>query len=288
MTVKAYPGGFGGVTGSILATGSPSYLLGSGREVFYVDSVNGSDSNTGVDRRSPVATLSKAITDGVSGDLIICLAGHTETFSSQLVINKGVNIIGEGSAGGVPTVTFNSSLVATDMFSVTNDNTSFHNIKFPVPTVSTTGYKVNVENGVDNVTFDGCYFELNDFDTVGAMRVISHTVSSGSLTLNNTTFISTSTTVTGATRPGIPIFFSSTGGTASAYPELNMDGLILDGGLGGFQGGIGVESSEENIPISSIRGTNISMLNGADFSLNGSSSGYIVNVTATGGSVISV
>ena len=286
MTVKAYPGGFGGVTGSILATGSPSYILSSAREVFYVDSVTGDNGNSGVDRRLPYATLAFALSSGGSGDLIICLSGHTETYSSQLVISSGVSIIGEGSAGGVPTVSFNSSMVATDMFSLTADNTSFHNILFPVPTVSTTGYKVEIANDVVNTVFEGCYFELNDLDTIGGIEVLSHTNVVGSLTLNNTTFISTSTTTTGTTRPGIPVFFSSTGGSATAYPSLVMDGLILDGGISGFRTGAAMDSQEDSIPVNNIRGTNISMLNGADFNLSSSSTGYIVNVTATGGSVV--
>ena len=285
MTVKAYPGGFGGVTGSILATGSPSYIMGT-REVFFVDSLTGDNGNSGLDRRLPYATLEYALSSGGSGDLIICLSGHTETFSSQLVISTGVNIIGEGSAGGVPTVSFNSSMPATDMFSLTSDNTSFHNILFPVPTVSTTGYKIEIANDVVNTTFEGCYFELNDLDTIGGIEVLSHTSAVGALTLNNTTFISTSTTITGTTRPGIPVFFSSTGGSAAAYPNLVMDGLILDGGISGFRTGAAMDSQEDNIAVNNIRGTNISMLNGADFNLKNTSTGYIVNVTATGGSVI--
>lgn len=283
MTLKAFPNGFGGVTGSILATGSPSYLLGE--SVRYVDSVTGDNNNNGNERKAPYATLAFAITNSSSGDLIICLPTHTETLSSQQVVNKELTIIGEGSAGGIPTVTFNSSMPSTDMFSLTSDNTSFHNIKFPVPTISTTGYKVELTAGINGIVFEDCYFELNDLDVGGGMEVISIT-SPGDLTVRSTTFISTSTSTTGTTRPAIAMDFTAAGGSAVNYGGLTMDGVVFDGGVSGFQDGRALNSGSANIAIENMKITNLSILNGADIYLDSLSTGYIVDVLATGSSTI--
>lgn len=283
MTLKAFPNGFGGVTGSILATGSPSYVFG--KSVRYVDSVTGDNDNNGNERKAPYATLAFAITNSASGDIIICLATHTETLASQQVVNKELTIVGEGSSGGIPTVTFNSSMIATDMFSLTSDNTSFHNIKFPVPTVSTTGYKMEITTGLNGTVFDGCYFELNDLDTVGAMEIIS-IVSPGDLNIQNTTFVSTSTSTTGTSRPGHAMDFTAAGGSAVNYGGLTMDGVTFDGGVSGFRDGRALNSGSANIAIENMKITQLSILNGADIFLDSLSEGYIVDVIATGSSTI--
>lgn len=85
--------------------------------VFYVDSNNGSDTQSGKTPERAVATLDYAIglCTANQGDVIYALPGHAETVASAAAINAdvaGISIIGLGEGADRPTFTF-SATVAT-------------------------------------------------------------------------------------------------------------------------------------------------------------------------------
>lgn len=94
---------------SVLGAGS---LFTTGK-VFYVDSNNGSNDNSGEESDAPKATLASAITAAraTKGDVIILAPGHAETVtSSNITLSKaGVTIIGLGNGTTRPTFTYGAA-----------------------------------------------------------------------------------------------------------------------------------------------------------------------------------
>lgn len=81
--------------------------------VWFVDSNNGSDGNTGAGD-SPFATVDFAIGQCTAnnGDIIVVAAGHTETLATASAITSdvaGVTIIGLGEGADRPTFTFSAT-----------------------------------------------------------------------------------------------------------------------------------------------------------------------------------
>ena len=106
--------------GGVLTTG----------KTFYVDSVLGSNSNSGRRSTAAVATLDYAIglCTANKGDVIFLMPGHTEavTSTNTAIDVAGVTIIGLGSGASKPTFTF---AVASSRFNVTASNCVFQNIR---------------------------------------------------------------------------------------------------------------------------------------------------------------
>src|SRR4051812_38254134 len=71
--------------------------------VYYVDSVGGSDANDGSENY-PFATLNTCMSSvtGSNGDVVIIKSGHTETISSALTLSKCVRIFGLGTGSSRP------------------------------------------------------------------------------------------------------------------------------------------------------------------------------------------
>jgi len=91
---------------------------------LFVDSVNGSDGNTGA-FDSPLATTAAALLKCTanSGDVIAFMPGHAETISGAagITINvAGVSLIGLGNAANRATFTFATSTAATMTFTAAN------------------------------------------------------------------------------------------------------------------------------------------------------------------------
>jgi len=106
--------------GGVLTTG----------KTFYVDSVTGSNSNSGRRSTSPVATLDYAIglCTASKGDTIFLMPGHTEavTSTNTAIDVTGVTVIGLGSGARKATFTY----AATDSrINVTAANCVFRNIR---------------------------------------------------------------------------------------------------------------------------------------------------------------
>lgn len=115
-------------------------VFGSGTQIpvttgkyFFVDSNTGSDSNPGVDKDTPVATLDKALslcTDN-KGDVIILMPKHAETITGAggITLDKaGVHIVGLGSYDARPRFLMDGATTVTCL--VTAANVTVENVVF--------------------------------------------------------------------------------------------------------------------------------------------------------------
>ena len=123
MTITNYPNG-------ISSFGMP--LIGSTTgAVWFVDD-SGSNGNSGTDSDNPFADIDYAIgrCTANKGDVIIVMPGHTEDIATTGGITldvAGVKIIGLGSGGDRPAITFS----ATDStFAITKASCTIRNIVF--------------------------------------------------------------------------------------------------------------------------------------------------------------
>jgi hypothetical protein len=258
-----FPNGLGATTGDALATGSPFYSSGT---VYYVSSVLGDDTNSGLSRLDPKATLASAQTAGSAGDIVVLAADHTETLTAKLTISKALTIIGEGTASGVPTATFINNQAAANMMEITSDDVQFRNVKFPAETQSNSA--VRITTAKDKITFKGCYFEINKFSTDST---IEFTTGASNIIIENTTFISTA--VSGDATPLAALEISA------ATDGILLDGVTFDGGTIGFRAFALLASAAA---MTNVRVENLSLLRGADVDFHASSTGYIMPTTTTG------
>ena len=108
-----------------LINNSASHMQGGGElfttgKVWYVNSVIGSDGNTGTDPKLPLATVQQAITSARAdkGDAIVVMAKHAETVTaSSLNLSKaGITIVNMGvGRTTMPTYTFDAAASTIDV-----------------------------------------------------------------------------------------------------------------------------------------------------------------------------
>lgn len=142
----------------------------SAGNVWFVNSVSGSDGNTGIKPSQAFATLAKAITsanatgytNGLQGtstdDTIYVLAGHAESVIAAASIacsKNGLNIIGLGQGRNRPTFTWTTATTAS--WTVTGNNVTIKNCVF-VGTGIASLVKMFAVTG-DDVTFESCEFD---------------------------------------------------------------------------------------------------------------------------------
>lgn len=116
-------------TGNLIS-GNVNNLIGAGNlfttgNVFYVDSVRGSNGNVGTDPNLPLASWGQAQTNATAsnGDVVIVKPGHAETVGSAggLALSKaGVSYVGMGVGTTRPTITFATATTATATVSGAN------------------------------------------------------------------------------------------------------------------------------------------------------------------------
>lgn len=105
---------------------------------WYVDSVNGANTNGGRSKAGAFATLAYAFTRVAANDNIIVLPGHAESIISAALIAAnvaGVNVIGMGRGTARPTFTW--STVAGASMDVSAANITFYNLLFVAATEAT-------------------------------------------------------------------------------------------------------------------------------------------------------
>lgn len=95
--------------------------------VFYVDSVRGSDGNDGGNPLLPLATIAQAQLSATAsnGDVVVVKPSHAETISGAagIALSKaGVSYVGLGSGANRPTITFGTATTATMTISGANVN----------------------------------------------------------------------------------------------------------------------------------------------------------------------
>jgi hypothetical protein len=167
-----YPNGIGGAApGDSLDIARP-LQLSANTNIWYVSSLIGTDaaSPAGQNREKPLASIAQAAASALPYDIIVFLAGHTETITATQSFNFGVTLIGEGISNGKPAVSFIKNMAgATHMFDANVSQMQFRNIYFPAGLQANTGAKIYASNG--DCLIRGCYFECGPFDTGMAIRV---------------------------------------------------------------------------------------------------------------------
>lgn len=131
--VSTSAGGSTDISADIFTTG----------EIYYVNSSGGSDSNSGLNRNAPKATLSSALTDATAsnGDIIIIEASHTETLTGSLAFSEaGITVLGLGSGSTKPAFTVNGNV---DMFDITAARVRISGLRFPAGTAAHTA-RINI------------------------------------------------------------------------------------------------------------------------------------------------
>lgn len=116
-------------TGNLIS-GNVNNLIGAGNlfttgNVFYVDSVRGSNGNVGTDPNLPLATLAQAQASATAsnGDIVVVKPSHAETISAAggIALSKaGVSYVGVGNNSYRPTLTFGTATTATMTISGAN------------------------------------------------------------------------------------------------------------------------------------------------------------------------
>lgn len=130
MPITNFPNGVASFGLPVLGTtGIPSTT----GQVIFVSSVLGSNGNFGLDPVSPKATIVGAIAqaNASKNDIIVCMTGHTETFTAAaaLTISKaGLYIVGLGAGAARPTLTWSTSTAAQMI--VSSAQTTFDNFVF--------------------------------------------------------------------------------------------------------------------------------------------------------------
>jgi len=131
--------------------------------VFFVDSVNGSDGNTGKRPSQAFATLDKATNSCTANhnDIVYILPNHAETISgatSWVPDVAGVQYIGIGLGADAPELTFSAT---GSSILIGGGNNLFQNIRF-IAGISNVALACDVN--AHHVTFDNCVW---DYSTTG-------------------------------------------------------------------------------------------------------------------------
>jgi hypothetical protein len=208
------------------------------------------------------------MTNCASGDIIVLMDGHAESFSA-LAVNKSVTIVGSGSSSGKPTVKLTPSAAAS-LMAITAAQVTIKNVWFKESAVANTNKRLDVNTG-GTLTIERCYFECGANDQAPAILV---TGTLNGLRIENTTFISTATLATAQPESALK--------TSGSVTNVVLVGVVFSAGAVGFSNPYAVDMSSG--AVSAMRAESISLLLGADMNLANLSSSYVNVQTCTGGS----
>ena len=127
--------------------------------IYFVDSVNGSATATGLSPEDALTTIDAAIGKCTAGnaDVIIVLPGHVEDLGSGETIDAdvaGITIVGLGNGPSRPRIDYNH---ATASFDIGASGVTLKNLTFR-PSVATVAIGVDVEAGVTDTLIQDCEF----------------------------------------------------------------------------------------------------------------------------------
>ena len=172
-SVSQFPGGFAnGVT-----IRGMSVLNSYSGQVFWVDSVHGSDGNRGTYDR-PYATLSFAVSQCQAdrSDMIVIKSGHAETIATAgavTIATAGINIVGLGTGSDRPQFTFSAAAAS---ILITAANVSIQNVVGIAGAATTNPFHVQAAD---------CYLDLEWHDVTAtsaeAVRVVLTTAAADRL-----------------------------------------------------------------------------------------------------------
>ena len=131
--------------------------------VFFVDSVTGSNNNSGLDSDHPVATISYAndLCTANKGDIIFCMPNHAETLSAAGGITldtAGVSVIGLGRGTDRPEITLGTTEAADVLIS--GANVTLENMYFDLTAIDALEMAIDI-NATDAKVI-GCEFLMAD------------------------------------------------------------------------------------------------------------------------------
>jgi len=262
-----YPNGAGGTLGDNLATCKPVLTSGA---IWYIGGSGGTDaaSPAGQNREKPLATLAQALTNAASGDIIVLLSGASLTLTAAHSLTGHV-LVGEGALTGLPTATIGFD--ASGELRLTAQASSVFGIKFTERTGASSTARITISAA--QCVVRGCTMECGPSDTGPGILL------SGALTgvrLETTVFTSTATLV--GSQPAVAVQSSA------AQTDLRLNGLTFDAGTVGFSNYYALDlSTGAHVRL---RAEGISLLRGADVTINASAIGYFNPELTTGGSRI--
>lgn len=275
------PNGAGQLLGDQLATGKNLITRGDGK-VYYVGPTNASDAgNTGEDPLRPFATVGQAVTTAIDNDIIILMDGLVAAFAGNLAMVEGLIFAAGGQSAGKPTVTWGLSAGGISI-QAGGDDIEFRNIKFIASTAANAAPRIIVQS--PNCLFRGCYFEMNNNDGAGVVRIDT---GAHRCRFENCTFVSTATSV--ATRPTSAIVLNS----GASITRLDIIDCTFDAGAFGF------DNSDSSTykkgyaldftlgTMGRFRGQNITFLRGADLAFGTATpTGHLQASTISGGAFV--
>lgn len=263
MAIVNFPTGIAS-TGPNEVTQAPFGGTGS---VFWVDSVTGSDSNAGTERKKPKATIFGAsgglsLTTNSSGDVVFVEKTHRETVSSAYTWAKiGVWLVSLGTSGDRCILT---SAVAGVFITVTGVNNRFINFSLPSATAATTA-KVSVTTG-NGFYLRGCAFEAGASDQTDQVLISG----ADNCRIASTTFKVVAAAGAGTTQVGLTVTGAAIG---NWFEDLSFDG----GSFGWSQAAMSIEdATADDWSIERLTLSNNSYL---DVTASGSN-GMISGITA--------
>ena len=273
MTTYLWPNGIGASTGDSLGTCKPLETSGS---IFYVDYSSGNDSNDGGDEARPKKTLGAAITASSANDIIALLPTHDEVIATTLVPLAGQTIVGLGRTNGKPSAKLTRG-VNGNVLNLTNAGVQVRNVYFPQSTVATTATTTGTVRSASTGHFIGdCLFECGALDTAAAVAINTGT---NYLLLRDCSFVSVTAAPSGGadteTPPRAAIINS-----ASARTDIRMEGITIDGGVGGWGNYYAVDLSAS--AITRFFGERWRLLGGSDVKIHASTTGYLNTQTVEG------
>lgn len=270
MAVKTYPNGLGGAADDV-ASAANFHLSGTAASVYYVDSVTGSGSNSGLDRSVPKATLAQAVTAVSTNDdcVIVLMSTHSEEISTQVTLGQRTYLVGEGTSAGKPAPVLILAHASNDMLNAAASGSEIRNVQFRsggsagTPTANAGNL---LEVSVANVAVRGCYFDLSSYtDGPG----VSVTASAAGTILSGCSFVMSTT---GVSREGLLI---------NSADYCDLADLVFDAGTGQFANGSSEPVAfDTSGTITGMRVRNLSFLRGAGMAFD-AGTGYVANLSGT-------
>ena len=262
-SIRTYVNGAGGSSGADLATLKPLFTSGS---VYYVGNTvaGNSDSNNGLERTAPWATASHAQATASNGDVVVFLAGHSETIGSTITWSQtGISLVGEGSGTTIPRFTNNGN----PMWTLSGAGALLDNLYFPASSASG---GARITTTVAGHIFNALTFECGTNDTTISLSLLG--TGCNNIRVTNTIFKATAAT------PGFAI------NNSGAISDMFLDNVTFD--AGSFQWtNSNPKNTAWNIPsaITRLRATRISLLNGSVATIATGTTGYIAQTVSSSG-----
>ena len=260
--------GCGESTGDELCTSRP-LLLPTSNSVWYVNSAIGTDaaSPAGKNREKPLATLAQAITNAQANDIIVLMDGHAESTTSFMTLSTaGVKIVGAGSSGGIPTVTFTFGVGGG--ISLDGAGNEIRNVKFASRSAADTLGRLFLKT---KTAAKGCYFECGANDT-GPALVVGN--SADTVEVDGCTFISVATSSSAQPESAIKSI-------AAAATDLAIRDTTISDGTVGFSNNFAMDLSVA--AFTRLKLERVAFVLGASGIVHASSTGYALGCTTTGG-----